>query len=133
MENRRALWGITGGSGLWIVFFLFLVPSPCSALGTESEETDGSIRPVLTAQLGHSGPVYDASFSPNGRFVVTASQDHYVILWDVATGREIRRFEMHTFNVNGARFSPEGTRILSVSGMWKRAPRSAPWKVMRVS
>ena len=34
-----------------------------------------SENPNLVIRFGHSGPVYDASFSPDGRFVVTASQD----------------------------------------------------------
>jgi WD40 repeat protein len=73
---------------------------------------------VLTVQLGHSGPVYGAAFSPDphGRFVVTASQDNHLILWNSETGMELRRFDGHTFNVNGAWFSPDGRRILSVSG-----------------
>jgi WD40 repeat protein/uncharacterized caspase-like protein len=52
--------------------------------------------PQLTLQLGHSAMVNAIAFSSDGRFVLTGSPagltDNSIILWDTATGREIRRF-----------------------------------------
>ena len=37
---------------------------------------------------GHKDAVLDVDFSPDGKFLVTASRDHDARVWDVATGDE---------------------------------------------
>jgi WD40 repeat protein len=46
-----------------------------------------------------------AVFSPDGKQILTASADRTARLWDVASGKELRRFEGHTDLVNRAIFS----------------------------
>ncbi|HEX8204051.1 MAG TPA: hypothetical protein VF590_26480, partial [Isosphaeraceae bacterium] len=53
--------------------------------------------------------------SPDGQRILSGGQDHLMILWDVETGRELRRFQGHTRGVIGAAFSPDGRRALSGS------------------
>jgi WD40 repeat protein len=62
---------------------------------------------------GHSGEVWQASFSPDGKKLVTGSADGSVRLWEVATGRELRRFAGHSGRVFGAAFSPDGKYVVS--------------------
>jgi WD40 repeat protein len=45
--------------------------------------------------------------------VVTAYADGMLILWDVETGQEVRRFIGHTNGVEGVVFSHDGQKILS--------------------
>ncbi len=56
-----------------------------------------------------------AAFSPDGKTIITASIDKIVRLWDVQTGRELRKFIGHTDNVWTASFSPDGRTIATAS------------------
>jgi WD40 repeat protein len=48
---------------------------------------------------------------------VSASRDKTLKLWDVGTGEALRTFRGHTFDVWGAAFSPDGTRLVSSSAI----------------
>src|ERR1043165_2643554 len=45
----------------------------------------------VVAQVGHEAEITGLTFSPDGRLLLTASSDA-AVLWEVATGRELRRF-----------------------------------------
>ena len=62
----------------------------------------------LFSLVGHTGPVAEAAFSPDGKFALTSSLDKTARLWDLQTGQEVRRFVGHTDSVFGVAFSPDG-------------------------
>lgn len=64
----------------------------------------------------HDGAVRHASFSPDGRFVVTAGEDQAANIWNVATGEQVGAPLEHLGIVWQAWFSPDGTRVLTGSG-----------------
>ena len=64
---------------------------------------------VLT---GHSGVVYSAVFSPDGRQILTGSRDSTVRLWDAIRGSEIRRYASVGM-VFSVAFSPDGTLMVA--------------------
>jgi WD40 repeat protein len=75
---------------------------------------DADRLPLLAVQ--HSGPVYEADFSPDGTRFVTASYDHTAQVWDVATGAAVfNRPLQHSGPVNCARFSPDGRKIVTTT------------------
>jgi WD40 repeat protein/uncharacterized caspase-like protein len=84
------------------------------------------IRPSLTPQLGHTGNVFSVAFSPDGKLVLTGSDDHTARLWDVATGKELRQFTGITFVVSSVAFSPDGKKVLT--GDWHGTVRL--WDVL---
>jgi WD40 repeat protein len=92
------------------------------------------------AQLaGHAGAVGCAAFSPDGRRALSGGgdppairdaapkqEDFALILWDVAGGREVRRFPGHAAPVNAGAFSPDGRRVLSASGAFTPGQPNRP-------
>jgi WD40 repeat protein len=62
--------------------------------------------------LTHTAPVTCATFSPDGHLVLSAA-GRTVLLWDMLTGRERRRFDGHEDAVGALAFSPDGRFALS--------------------
>ena len=57
-----------------------------------------------------------AAFSPDGKRIVTASEDKTARLWDAETGKQIGApLVGHEDGVTSAAFSPDGKRIVTAS------------------
>jgi WD40 repeat protein len=63
---------------------------------------------------GHTDAVLSASFSPDGRRIVTTSKDGTARVWDVSGGKEIALLKAHEA-LKSALFSPDGRRIVTTS------------------
>jgi Tol biopolymer transport system component len=62
---------------------------------------------------GHSGFVTMVSFSPDGKRIVSGSNDKTIKVWDAQTGQETLTLEGHEYAVTMVSFSPDGKRIVS--------------------
>ena len=62
---------------------------------------------------GHLEEVVAVSFSPNGKWIASGGQDRRAILWDAATGRQVREFP-HDGAVDSVEFSPD-SKVLATS------------------
>ena len=69
----------------------------------------------LAILSGHSGIVIGAAFSPDGRRIVTSSDDRTVRIWDAASGTQLALLSGHSDGVINAEFSPDGRRIVTAS------------------
>ena len=59
--------------------------------------------------------ITDGVFSPDNRFVATASADGTVHIWDAKSGESKAELYGHTGYVWGVRFNPDGTRVVTAS------------------
>jgi len=62
---------------------------------------------------GHDGPAESAAYSPDGRQIVTASDDKTAKVWDTHTGKELMTLKGHDGGVMSAVYSPDGQRIVT--------------------
>lgn len=72
-----------------------------------------SLRLVLP--MGHSDYLQSANYSPDGKLIVTASEDNSILIWESRTGKLLRTLIGHTDKVKSAFFSPDGEQIFSIS------------------
>ncbi len=64
--------------------------------------------------IGHNGAVRSAVFSPDGRHILTASDDHTARIW-TNKAQHIATLHGHSDAVNSAVYSPNGQYIVTVS------------------
>jgi len=74
---------------------------------------EGALRRLGTNRLRHGNQVIGVAFAPNGKSVASAGWDGQVRLWDVHTGKEIRRFLGHTDAAWGVAFTSDGKHLIS--------------------
>jgi WD40 repeat protein len=67
---------------------------------------------ILTLN-GHSGSVYSVSFSPDGKRIVSGSDDNLLKVWDANSGQALQTLKGDAFYVYSVSFSPDGKRIVS--------------------
>src|SRR6185503_14327645 len=67
--------------------------------------------PILI--LRQPGEVLDASFSPNGKRVVTAGDDGSARIWNTSSGRLLFALKGHEGPVDSALFSRDGSLVLT--------------------
>ena len=126
MEANPAC-GVQGHSGR--VFACEFAPDAKTIVSGSEDETlkiwnvaSGTCQATLE---GHSEYVICLQFNPtNPRQLVSGSADKTIRLWDVDSGKELKKLEGHSAQINGVRFSLDGTMLASCSGGYRQDDNS---------
>ena len=82
-------------------------------VGVEPDTKDAG-HPLLEVQIG--GAVTAAAISADGTLLLDGTSGGVARLWEVSSGRQIRRFIGHTQKINAVAFSPDGLLVATASG-----------------
>ena len=71
--------------------------------------------PCRQTMVGHSDSVTSVSFSPDGQWIASGSEDKTVKVWSVESGECVTTLQGHLADVTSVSFSPDGQWIASGS------------------
>jgi WD40 repeat protein len=70
---------------------------------------------LIRTLRGHMDGVLTLAFSPCGKFLATAGEDHTIKLWSIPDGIEIQTIQAHEGGVRAVTFNPDGDIFASSS------------------
>ena len=70
---------------------------------------------MLYVCQGHSSRITSVAWSPNGKYLASASYDKSVQIWDATNGKNLATYRGHTGRVNAIAWSPDSSLLASAS------------------
>lgn len=70
---------------------------------------------AYTKLVGHSGPVYSTSLSPDGQYLLSGSEDCTARLWNLETKKNIVIYKGHNYPIWDVSFAPLGFYFATAS------------------
>lgn len=122
-SRRRILIGGTAlgvalaSVGIWRFFSALEQGNGVAGKGGPSVQT-GNHSPLADGHpflYKHAGAVAFLSWSPDGKWLASASADKTVQVYDISNGSHVLTYRGHTDTVSGVAFSPDGTHLVSTS------------------
>jgi WD40 repeat protein len=90
------------------------LPTPAETAAATAQAVAGEvIKLEPLAVLTHPAAVRSVQPAVNGTRIAAASDDGFVRVWDVTTGRELERFGGHAGAVSSVAFVPDNLRVVS--------------------
>jgi len=96
-------------------------------LDLNAQVWDAETGKVLATLSGHEGPVRSATFSPDGRLVLTRADEPVARLWEADTGKPFLELRSGEGALAAASFSPDGRHVVTagkdrVARVWALTP-----------
>lgn len=86
------------------------------ATGSQIELFDaGTLKPTGPALRAHTARINDVSYAPNGRLLVSASDDRAAIVWDTTSGDPLHRF-VGRDSLRNAAFGTDSRAVYATGG-----------------
>jgi hypothetical protein len=79
-------------------------------LSLETPSIPAGLELVHTLE-GHASELCSLAWLPDGRRLILGARDGFLIIWDAASGTELRRFQVDAGPVNSLAPTPEGKRV----------------------
>ena len=104
-----------------------LFPAPNDPERAYAPEAEAALRHAIEKDVYlftfHKDVIRSLSFSPDGRYIASTSDDNTICITDVTNGKLLHKLNEHTDNVRMAVFSPNGKMLVSASndntvGLW---------------
>lgn len=76
---------------------------------------------TLVLNEGHAGDIKIVAASPDGKLAATSADDNRIVVWDIGTGRIVRRIEVADQYVKSVAFTGDGQRLLVGGDVWEIA------------
>jgi WD40 repeat protein len=70
---------------------------------------------VVSTLVGHKAGLLDATFSHDGKYIVTASRDNTARVWEASTGKALAELRGHTGMVTKAELSADDMYVITAS------------------
>lgn len=107
---------------------LAVAPDSKHVLTAQADERDFHLLELPSLRVartftGHTDKLRDIALAPNGRLAASIAADRTARLWDVQTGRELRRAAGYDHLSSAVAFTPDGKRLLVAS---HATPREGP-------
>lgn len=70
----------------------------------------------------HRKAISSMSVGPQGRFLLSASDDTFMQYWDLGRGVKVHQVKVHSKTIQQVAFSPDGKRAITAAGEWDAPP-----------
>src|SRR5215510_3554280 len=91
-----------------LIAFLLAAFKPAGA-------SEPELRTEILPLIPHAGLINAFAYSPDGRYMISASNDYTLKLWLTSSQQLLRTFYGHTGPVRSVAFAPDGKRVVSGS------------------
>ena len=78
------------------------------------DEESSELTPVVFAVLPRNMGAF-ASWRPDGRRIVSVTEDEKIVIWDAENGTQLQLRPAHRDRIRFCKYSPDGTRIVTTS------------------
>src|SRR6476469_2385222 len=103
------------GEVKWAAYSLLLTKTETTVKIALEKYNPYQIFECLCTLAGHSSYVNSVAIAPDGKTIVSGSEDNTIKVWDILTGECLRTFSGHSLSVNSVSIAPDGKTIVSGS------------------